>query len=131
MDESEWMDDEVRIYTELVKDNVEYDALMENCCIADRGYINDMVDLLVETISIQRKTVTVAGAEYPYQLVKNRLLKVGYEHILYVLDCLHKNTTKVYNIKAYLLTCLFNAPLTMNSYYRAEVNHDMYGTGGE
>ena len=71
----------------------------------------------------------ISGAEYPYQFVKNKLLKLNYSHIQYVLECLHDTTTKVRNVKAYLLTCLFNAPSTIGNYYRAEVNHDMYGGG--
>ena len=71
----------------------------------------------------------ISGAEYPYQFVKNKLLKVNYSHIQYVLECLHDTTTKVRNVKAYLLTCLFNAPSTIGNYYRVEVNHDMYGSG--
>jgi len=62
-----------------------------------------------------------------HQLVKGKLLKVDSSHIQYMLECLHDNTTKVRNIRAYLLTCIYNAPSIINSYYRAEVNHDMYG----
>ncbi len=84
-------------------------------------------ELLAEIVGIERDTINIAGVEYPYQFVKGKLLKIGYSHIQYVLECLNRNTTKIHNIKAYLLTCLFNAPSTISSYYRAEVNHDMYG----
>lgn len=89
--------------------------------------MEEILELLTETISIERDTVYIAGAEYPFQMVKGKLLKLNYEHIQYVLECLHKNTTKVRNIRAYPLACLFNALFTINNYYRAEVNHDMYG----
>ena len=119
--------DMIRAYTEIIKDNIDYDFLIESCSIGDRGYVEEILDLLTETVSIERDTVCISGAEYPFQMVTGKLLKLNYGHIQYVLECLHKNTTKVRNIRAYLLACLFNAPSTINSYYRAEVNHDMYG----
>lgn len=121
--------DVIQAYTDIVKTNIDYDILIQGCRTGDRGYIDEIVELLVETISIDRETVMISGAEYPYQFVKNKLLKVNYSHIQYVLECLHDTTTKVRNVKAYLLTCLFNAPSTIGNYYRAEVNHDMYGGG--
>ena len=124
-----WMDamDVIQAYTDIVKTNIDYDILIQGCRTGDREYIDEIVELLVETISIDRETVMISGAEYPYQFVKNKLLKLNYSHIQYVLECLHDTTTKVRNVKAYLLTCLFNAPSTIGNYYRAEVNHDMYG----
>lgn len=95
-----------------------------------RGLSSDakiLYRLMAEIVGIERDTINIAGVEYPYQFVKGKLLKIGYSHIQYVLECLNRNTTKIHNIKAYLLTCLFNAPSTISSYYRAEVNHDMYG----
>ena len=121
--------DVIQAYTDIVKNNIDYDILIQGCRTGDREYIDEIVELLVETISIDRETVMISGAEYPYQFVKNKLLKVNYSHIQYVLECLHDTTTKVRNVKAYLLTCLFNAPSTIGNYYRAEVNHDMYGGG--
>lgn len=119
--------DAIQAYTDIIKHNIDYDSLLEGCSLGDKEHIDEMVELMAETVGIERETLNVAGAEYPYQFVKGKLLKVDYSHIQYVLECLHKNTTKIHNIRAYLLTCLFNAPSTINSYYRAEVNHDMYG----
>ncbi|MEG2987722.1 MAG: DUF6017 domain-containing protein [Lachnospiraceae bacterium] len=116
---------QIRIYTNIVKMNIEYDILIHDCNMGDKEYIDEIVELMVETITIPRDNVLIAGAEYPYQLVKGKLLKIGYTHIQYILECLHRNTTKVRNVKAYLLTCIFNAPSTISSYYRAEVSHDM------
>lgn len=121
--------DVIQAYTDIVKTNIDYHILIQGCRTGDREYIDEIIELLVETISIDRETVMISGAEYPYQFVKNKLLKVNYSHIQYVLECLHDTTTKVRNVKAYLLTCLFNAPSTIGNYYRAEVNHDMYGGG--
>ncbi len=84
---------------------------------------------MVETLCSTRPTINVAGNDYPASMVKDRLLKLGSMHIDYVFECLDKNTTYVRNIKKYLLATLFNAPSTMDSYYSALVNHDMYGDG--
>lgn len=121
--------DAIEAYTDIIKSNIEYDYLVEGCRLGEKEYIDEIVELIVEVISIKREAVVIAGAEYPYQFVKNKLLKVNSSHIQYVLECLHDNTTKIRNVKSYLLTCIFNAPSTINNYYRAEVNHDMYGGG--
>ena len=94
----------IQAYTDIVKTNIDYDILIQGCRTGDREYIDEIVELLVETISIDRETVMISGAEYPYQFVKNKLLKVNYSHIQYVLECLHDTTTKVRNVKAYLYT---------------------------
>ncbi len=121
--------DEFGIYTEIIKENISYDALLERCSLGDYEDINEIVDLMVETICVKRKVVKIAGAEYPYELVKGKLMKVNISHIEYVLECLHKTTTEIRNIKAYLLTTIYNSPNTIKNYYRAAVNHDMYGGG--
>lgn len=120
--------DTIAAYTEIIKENIEYDCLMIDCGIYDGRNIDEMVDIMAEVVSIPRESLRIAGIDYPYQLVKSKLLKLDSGHIRYVLECLHNNTTKVRNVKSYLLTSLYNAPSTINNYYRAEVNHDMYGT---
>lgn len=121
--------DAIGAYTDIIKSNIEYEYLVEGCRLGEKEYIDEIVELIVETISVKRDVFLIAGAEYPYQFVKNKLLKVNSSHIQYVLECLHDNTTKIRNVKSYLLACIFNAPSTINNYYRAEVNHDMYGGG--
>ena len=81
--------------------------------------------IIVETVVGKGGSMTISGQQYPRELVKSRFLKLNMSHVEYVMECLRKNTTKVYNIKAYLLAALFNAGATMSNYYRAEVNHDM------
>lgn len=115
----------IQAYTDIVKNNIDYNILIQACNPGEREYIDEIVELLVETISIHRDTIMIGGVEYPYQFVKSRLLKMNYSHIQYVLECLHSTVTKIRNIKAYLLTCLFNAPSTIDSYYRAEVNYGL------
>ena len=84
-----------------------------------------MDQLILETVQTEKDMIRIAGEYYPAGFVKGKLLKLNYSHIEYVLECMDKNTTKVRNIKQYLLAALFNAPSTIGSYYKAEVNHDM------
>ena len=89
--------------------------------------MDELVELMLETVLSQRPYIRIAGDDYPREIVKSRFLKVTSSHVEYVFDCLDKNTVKVRNIKSYLLASLYNAPATMDSYYRAEVIHDLYG----
>ncbi|WP_069988258.1 DUF6017 domain-containing protein [Massilioclostridium coli] len=116
--------DKMNIYQEIIKENIEYPYLAERY---GQERADEVVDLMLETMLSQRPYIRIAGDDYPREIVRSRFLKVNYSHIEYVFDCLDKNTTKVRNIKAYLLAALYNAPATMDSYYRAEVNHDLYG----
>lgn len=120
----DWMD-EVNAYREFIMTNIEYDILCERY---GTERMDEVVELMLEAVISQRPYIRIAGDEFPREVVKSRLLKVNSMHIEYVFDCIDRNTTKVGNIKAYLLTALFNSPATMDSYYRAEVNHDLYGT---
>lgn len=106
----------VEIYRELIKENIEYDHLLHYSKI-DREELDGIVELLVETVCTARKTIRVAGDDYPAELVKAKLLKLNSGHIEFVMDCMRENTTKIRNIKKYLLAVLFNAPSTMGSYY--------------
>ena len=116
----------VEIYREIIKDNIEYDHLIQNCKM-DKDRLDEIVDLMLETVCTARKTIRIAGDDYPAELVKSKFLKLNSSHIEFVLDCMRENTTKVRNIKQYLKAVLFNAPSTIDSYYTALVNHDLYG----
>lgn len=94
---------------------------------SEKETLEGILDLLAETCSSRRKTIRIAGDDKPIEIVKGRLMKLNSLHIQYVLDCLKENTTYVRDMKQYLLTTLFNAPVTIDSYYQARVNHDMYG----
>lgn len=83
--------------------------------------------LILETVCTKRKTIRIAGDDYPAELVKAKFMKLNSSHIEFVFDCMKENTTKIRNIKQYLKAVLFNAPNTIDSYYTALVNHDMYG----
>ena len=116
--------DEMEGYSEIIKENIEYDSLL----LAhpyDQEMVEGIYDLILETVLSKNAEITIAGDVYPKNLVKSKFLKLNYSHVEYVINCLGKNTTKVRNIKSYLLASLFNAGSTISSYYRAEVNHDM------
>ena len=110
---------------ETVKENLDYDILVERY---SRERLDEIVDLMVETLCSRKATIVVSGNEYPAQLVKEKLLKLTSMHIEYAFECINKNTTYVRNIKKYLLAVLFNAPSTIDHYYTTLVNHDLYGT---
>lgn len=93
----------------------------------DHDRLEEILELLVETVCSTKKYIRVAGSDYPAEVVRSRLLKLDMEHIKFVFDCLKENTTKIRNIKQYLLTTLYNAPTTIGSYYSALVQHDLYG----
>ena len=116
----------VEIYREIIKDNIEYGHLIQNCNI-DADRLNEILEIILETVCTARKTIRIAGDDYPAELVKSKFMKLNSSHIEYVFDCLHENTTKVRNIKQYLKAVLFNAPNTIDNYYSALVNHDLYG----
>ena len=112
------------IYRDILLDNIEYQSLIERCPF-DKERINEIVDLMLETVCTSKKTLRIAGDEYPAALVKSKFLKLNGEHIEFVIDCLKKNTTDIRNIKKYLLAVLFNAPSTMDNYYTSLVAHNM------
>ncbi len=120
--------DEIEAYRNLIKENIEYEILTTNNPM-EKVRIDEIVELLTETVCTAREYLTIAGDDYPAELVKSKLLKLDSEHIEYVLDSLKKNTSDVRNIKKYMLAVLFNAPSTIDSYYSALVNHDLHGGG--
>ena len=112
------------IYEEIIKDNISYDVLVQDRQL-DRERLDELVDLMLETVCTRRKTIRVAGDDYPAELVKAKFMKLDSEHIRFVLDCMSENTTKIRNIKQYMKAALFNAPSTIGSYYTSLVAHDM------
>ena len=116
--------DAYRIYEEIIKENIEYNHFV-TYNVVDKDRLDEIVDLILETVCTARKTIRVAGDDYPAELVKAKFMKLNSGHIEFVFDCMKENTTKIRNIKKYLLAVLFNAPSTMDSYYTALVAHDM------
>ena len=120
--------EEMQSYRDLVLENIEYDHLCREFATY-REDLDEIVELIVETVCAKRKTTRIAGADFPHEVVRSRFLKLDSSHIEFVMECLHNNTTEVRNMKQYLLTVLFNAPTTMNNHYTAQVNHDMHAGG--
>ena len=114
----------VDIYREIIKDNIDYDILKQDMKF-DSDRLDEIVDLMLETVCTARKRVRIAGDDYPAELVKSKFMKLDGEHIRFVLDCMRENTTKIRNIKQYLKAALFNAPSTIGNYYTSLVAHDM------
>ncbi|MBD5528802.1 MAG: hypothetical protein HDR02_10445 [Lachnospiraceae bacterium] len=116
-------------YRDALQKNISYECFLSdrNC---QREELDELVEIMVDVMIMpDYASLRIAGVERPAAVVKERFLKLEHSHITYVLGCLRANTSKVGNIRSYLLTSLYNAALTMDNYYRAEVNHDMYGSG--
>lgn len=110
-------------YRKMIRENIEYDILLQQYPY-DRELLDGIMDIILEVIVNQSSSMRIASATYPTELVKSRFLKLDSRHIQYVIDCFNGNTTKVGNIKKYLMTALFNAPSTLSGYYAAAVQHD-------
>ena len=115
---------EIENYRELILENIEYDCLKQRYPLY-LDDLNEIVELLVETVCAKRKTTRISGADFPHEIVRSRFLKLDSSHIEFVMDCMRENTTKIRNIKQYLRAVLFNAPSTIDNYYTALVAHDM------
>ena len=114
---------EMDAYSELIKENIELEILRERHPY-DQDLLEGIFDLILETVLCKNESIIVASNKYPAELVRSKFLKLNSSHVEYAIDCFKGNTTKVRNIKKYLLTTLFNAPSTISGYYQAAVNHD-------
>ena len=121
--------DDVNTYIEIIKENIEYDHHMKYGEWQDKALYDELFEVICEVVCVKHKTVRIAGEDYPYELVKSKFLKLNSSHLNYVIGCMKNTTTKITNIKAYMVTTLYNAPSTINHYYQQEVQHDMYGGG--
>ncbi len=121
--------DEMEVYREIIRNNIDYECFSQRDS-REREDVDELVELMVETMMLpDNSTVRISGVDKPVAVVKNRFMKLNYSHIEYVLFSLQRNTSKVANIRSYLLTTLYNSSMTMSHYYQAEVNHDLYGGG--
>ena len=119
--------DERTDYTNIIRENIGYDYLLESSP-SQKGRINEIVGIMLDVVCSTKKYIRVNGEDFPQSVVKSQFLKLDSTHIEYVITALDKNTSDVRNIRAYLITALYNAPLTIDSFYSAMVNHDMYGS---
>ncbi|MCC8138275.1 MAG: replication initiator protein A [Clostridiales bacterium] len=119
--------DQIKACEDRIRDNIEYDFLVSEVRPSDKECIDEIVSVMVDAIGVHRDTVTVSGTEYPYQYVADRLMRVGYFEIQDIVEAISKSGNEVKNIKAYILACVFNAPVTSKNYYRAAVSAGGFG----
>lgn len=127
-EEAERLRRERNIYRSLILENIEYDILISGNKFIQED-LDEIVEIMLDAVCANKSMIRISGQDMPREVVKSRLLKLTSEHIQFVLDCMKNNTTKVRNIKQYLLTTLYNAPITISNYYGALVNHDLHGGG--
>ena len=123
--------DEANAYMALIRDNLEYEHHMKYDQHGDKEMYEEIYETVCDVVCVKRRTIRINGEDYPYEIVKSRFLKLNSSHIAYVMGCMRETSTKITNIRAYLITTLYNAPSTMSHYYQQEVQHDMYGGGWE
>lgn len=116
--------DERNNYLELIRENIEYDCFEEK----EQEKVDELVEIMVDVVCSTKETIRVNKEDVPHEVVKSRFLKLTYEHIDYVLLALKRNTSDVKNIRAFLITTLYNAPTTMDAFFKALVNHDMFSS---
>ena len=114
------------IYRSIIKENIDYDIIRFDRK-TPQDILEEIVELIVDVVCSNAPYIRVLREEKPTEVVKSQFLKLNSEHIRFVMDCLEENTTKVKNMRQYLISTLYNAPLTIGNYYRSLVNHDMYG----
>lgn len=115
----------VAVYRKVIKGNIEYEHLCQHIKEIDRELLDEIADLLVETVCGTRTTVRIAGDGYPAELAKSKLMKLSSSHMGLVFDYISKNTMEIRDIKRYLLAVPFNAPSTISGYYTVLVVHDI------
>ena len=123
------MMDDASAYMAAIRENLEYDHHMRYDQCKDRELFEEIYETICDIVCVKRNMIRINGEDYPYELVRSRFLKLNSSHAGYVMDCMRDTTTKITNIRAYLVTALYNAPSSMNHYYQQEVQHDMYGGG--
>lgn len=118
--------DERSEYEEIIKENLDYNILCQDPKF-DKDRFREIMDIMLDAVCSTAPTIRINGEDMPQQVVKSRFLKLNSSHIEYVLEAMSKNPSDIRNIRAYLLTALYNASLTIDNYYSALVNHDFYG----
>lgn len=121
--------DSATAYMQLIEENIELKHHLQHDDWNNKAMYQELYDVICDVVCVPRQTIKIGGEDYPYQLVKSKFLKLTSSHLDYVIGCMKNTTTKISNIKAYMITALYNAPSTMNHYYQQEVQHDMFGGG--
>ncbi len=118
--------DETNTYMQIIKNNIQYDYHIQQCQPGISELYEELYGVICDVVCVKRKSIKIGGEDYPYELVKSKFLKLNEGHLLYVIDCMKNITTKIGNIKAYMITALYNAPCTMNHFYQQQVQHDLF-----
>ena len=113
-------------YEEIIRDNLEVDILSQDSRY-DIDRVNEMIEVMLDAICSTSPTLRINNTDMPKEVVKSRLLKLNSSHLDYVFDAMKRSPSDIRNIRAYMLTALYNAPATIDNYYSAMVNHDFYG----
>lgn len=117
-------DGQLETYRGVIRENIDYTCFDAQ----DAKDVDEFVELMADTMTVpDSQTIRIAGMERPASVVKSRFMKLKNPHIQYVMESLQKHTGKIWNIRAYLMTALYNSMQTINNYYGAEVRHDLYG----
>jgi len=115
--------DKRKIYCDYLKEKIGLSALY-NDFPSDKECISEIFEIIVDTVCSKKEKIRISGDDKPCEVVRSRFLKLGYDHIAYVLGCMKNNATSVKNIKQYILTSLYNAPMTISNYYRTLYNNN-------
>lgn len=119
--------DETDTYMQIIKNNIEYDYHMQHDNSELKELIDELYNVICEVVCVKRKSIKISGVDYPFNLVKAKFLKLNDSHLLYVIECMQRTTTEIGNIKAYMITALYNASSTMSHFYQQQAQHDLYG----
>lgn len=119
--------DETDTYMQIIKNNIEYDYHMQYDNSEIKELIDELYNVICEVVCVKRKSIKISGVDYPHNLVKAKFLKLNDSHLLYVIECMQRTTTEIGNIKAYMITALYNASSTMSHFYQQQAQHDLYG----
>lgn len=118
---------ETDTYMQIIKNNIQYDYHMQHDNSELKELIDELYNVICEVVCVKRKSIKISGVDYPYNLVKAKFLKLNDSHLLYVIECMQRTTTEIGNIKAYMITALYNASSTMSHFYQQQAQHDLYG----
>ena len=111
-------------YIQQIKKNLDYDFYMTNdVAYMDKDLLKELFVIICDVVCTKSETIKISGYVYSCDYVRSKFLRLTSNHVMYVMDCIKNTTTKITNIKAYLLVALFNAPSTIDHYYQQEVRH--------
>ena len=109
-------------YNQLIKDNIEYNIIVNRY---PKAWLDEIIEIMVDVVCSNEPYIRINKQEYPQEVVKSRFLKINSSHIEYIYDSLHENTSNVRNIRAFLITTIYRSFETADNWYSAKVNYDL------